>query len=77
MSGAVALFKKGLHEVPHLVAGAMFFASCAVGLYFVSRRHEKYDLGRRAWKRRYTVVREEDFDPKMQVHRSERRYPLF
>ncbi|KAG8188893.1 hypothetical protein JTE90_014950 [Oedothorax gibbosus] len=77
MSRAVAFFKRGLHEEPHLVYGAGFTVACWIGMYFAWRRNNKYDIHRRAWKRRYTVVREEDFDPSKQVHRIERRYPWF
>ncbi|GFS46117.1 uncharacterized protein TNIN_458481 [Trichonephila inaurata madagascariensis] len=77
MSQAIGLLRRGLHEVPHLVLGSVAFIGSGIGLYFVSKHHIKHDKRRRAWKRRYVVVREEDFDPKKQVHKVDQKYPFF
>ncbi|GFQ99135.1 hypothetical protein TNCT_589441, partial [Trichonephila clavata] len=48
-----------------------------IGLYFVAKRHNKYDKDLRLYKRRYVVVREEDFDPKKQIHKVDQKYPWY
>ncbi|GIY83678.1 hypothetical protein CDAR_171191 [Caerostris darwini] len=77
MSQSVGLFRRAFHEVPHLVVGGGFFLTTLVGWYFASKRYNKYNLGNTAWKRRYVVVREENFKPEKQIHRPDVKHPWF
>ncbi|CAL1272876.1 unnamed protein product [Larinioides sclopetarius] len=77
LAQGVRLFKQGMHEVPHMVVGSIVFALSGVALVFTGKRHEKYKGDRVFWKRRYVVVREENFDPSKQIIKPGQKFPIF
>ncbi|GBN45931.1 hypothetical protein AVEN_128695-1 [Araneus ventricosus] len=77
LAQGIRLFKQGMHEVPHMVIGSIVFVLSGGLVVYTGLRHEKYKGDRVYWKRRYVVVREENFDPSKQIHRPGQKYPLF